>query len=129
MLALVSKNAGCSWAWPVTLAPASSSALVIPLIVEPSAPGAVTSTTFCPLSRLVSSSGADVWANSPSLAIWFCCSLILARCESIWRCSILDARSSGLDVPLQRGRADDDADRQREEHGDDRNQVVPKVDH
>ena len=47
MLALVSKNAGCSWAWPVTFAPASSRAVVMPLIVGPSAPGAVTSTTFC----------------------------------------------------------------------------------
>ena len=72
VLAMVSKNAGCSWAWPVTFAPARSRALVIPLMVEPSAPGAVTSTTFWPVSRLASSSGAEAWANAPSLLISFC---------------------------------------------------------
>ena len=67
VLALVSKNAGCSSAWPVTFAPAWSRAVVIPLMAGPLAPGAVTSTTFSPVSRLASTSGAETWANCWSL--------------------------------------------------------------
>ena len=58
VLALVSKNAGCIWTWPVTFAPAWCRAVLMPVTVGPSAPGAVTSTTFCPPSRLASSCGA-----------------------------------------------------------------------
>ena len=54
VVASASKNRGLRPIVPVTTAPAWLSALVIPLTVALSAPGAVTSTTRSPVSRSLS---------------------------------------------------------------------------
>lgn len=69
-----------------------------PLIVPPSAPGAVTRTTRWSVSRLASSSGAADWANAWSLPTWLCSPLIFARCELICCSSSREARSKKSSV-------------------------------
>ena len=71
VVALVSKNFGARLICPVTVAPASIAALLIPLTTEDWAPGSVTISSRWPVSRLRSTAGSTAWAyNSPSLA---CC--------------------------------------------------------
>ncbi len=66
---LVSKNSGCKAICPVTLAPASAAAAVIPLTTEDCAPGSVTIRSRWPVSRSRTTAGSTAWAyDSPSLA-------------------------------------------------------------
>ena len=68
---LVSKNFGCRLICPVTVAPAWIAAAVMPLTTEDCAPGSVTISRRCPVSRLCSMAGSTAWAYiSPSVA---CC--------------------------------------------------------
>ena len=68
---LVSKNLGCRLICPVTVAPASIAAVLIPLTTEDWAPGSVTISSRWPVSRSCSTAGSTAWAYcSSSLA---CC--------------------------------------------------------
>ena len=66
---LVSKNFGCRLICPVTVAPESIAAVLIPLTTEGWAPGSVTISSRWPDSRSRSTAGSTAWAYaSPSLA-------------------------------------------------------------
>ena len=68
---LVSKNFGARLICPVTLAPAARAALLIPLTTDDWAPGSVTISSRCLVSRPRSTVGSTAWAYiSPSVA---CC--------------------------------------------------------
>ena len=68
---LVSKNFGARLICPVTVAPASIAAVLIPLTTEDWAPGSVTISSRWPVSRSRSTAGSTAWAySSSSLA---CC--------------------------------------------------------
>ncbi len=69
VVSLVSKNFGCKAIWPVTLAPASMAAALIPLTTEDCAPGSVMIRIRWPDSRSRRTAGSTPWAyDSPSPA-------------------------------------------------------------
>ena len=59
---LVSKNFDARLICPVTLAPASLAAVMIPLTTEDCAPGSVTISSRWPVSRSRSTAGSTAWA-------------------------------------------------------------------
>ena len=68
---LVSKNLGCRLISPVTVAPAWTAAVLMPLTTEDWAPGSVTISSRRPVSRSRSTAGSTASAySSPSVA---CC--------------------------------------------------------
>ena len=127
---LVSKNFGCRLICPVTVAPAWIAAALMPLTTEDWAPGSVTISSRCPVSRSCSTAGSTAWAYiSPSVACCWAVSRWLLTWPSSF-CSFEVVLSSRLNAgPLQLGRAEHDPDRQREEHRHDGDEMVAKIDH
>ena len=84
MFWLASSSFGCRFTWPVTVAPAWRSADVMPVTTGPGAPGALTTTTRCPLSRPSSIRASPACATAWSaLTCWFS-SAFLACVASYW---------------------------------------------
>ena len=78
---LVSKNLGCRLICPVTVAPASFAAVLIPLTTEDWAPGSVTISSRWPVSRPCSTVGSTAWAYcSP----WLACCWAASRWLAAW---------------------------------------------
>ncbi len=62
VVALVSKNLGCKAICPVTVAPASAAAVLIPATAADEAPGSVTMSSRWPGSRSRRTAGSIAWA-------------------------------------------------------------------